>query len=787
MTNLNLRQTTALTALTASLIGAGLVTAPAIAQTTAAATSDDPTEVIVTATRRSEKQLAIPYNISAVSGDAIDKTKVQDSAELLRSVPGVSLVDRGYRNQGVQNSVVIRGINVDSAALGDYVVSSVSPVSTYVNDTPLFANFLLRDLDRVEILRGPQGTLYGSGSLGGTIRYITKAPKLGVYEGRLSAGASSVDGSDSLGYSADAVMNLPLGDTLALRLNLSRLDLPGITDYVNLYKLDANGIPVAPNGVYDPAATYYTKKDADYVKINYGRAALKWEPNDIFDATLSYATQSDKVGGRRQETTGVDGYGHPYGKYQNGSVQLEPSSRKVEMTALEANIDLGFATLTSSTSYYDHSGESVSENTGFYAKAGFLSFYYNYPRPMASAIRGYDDKALTEELRLVSAAGGNFDWVAGVFYKRENLEATQESYLRGFKRWYDAPSIVVTDQDFAYDRKETFTDTAVFGELTWHVNDRAQITGGLRYFANRAVNHTFVDIPVWGDLFTPANATFVSKENKPLFKINASYKTGDHSLAYATVSQGYRRGGSNAVPTTGNFAEDPAWQVYKSDFVTNYEAGIKGAANGITFDAAFFYVDWKDIQLNTATPNWGFYTVVNGDKAQTYGLESRISGKITGRLRYSLGYTYTHAELKDDLVAPTAAHTLLAAAGSELPGTPEHAITLALDHTRPLSNGLTLSSHLSGSYQSSTRNALGGPRFNTELEGFTIWNGSLAVSNAKWTLTGYVKNIFNDPGITGEFTEAYMGTSPAQGYYGNGSKKFISLPRTLGLTLDLNF
>ena len=786
MTKLTLRQTTALTALTALL--AGGLAAPAFAQTTAApATTDDSTEVIVTATRRSEKQLAIPYNISAVSGDAIDKNKVQDSAELLRSVPGVSLVDRGYRNSGVQNSIVIRGINVDSAALGDYVVSSVSPVSTYVNDTPLFANFLLRDLDRVEILRGPQGTLYGSGSLGGTIRYITKAPKLGVFDGRLSAGASSVDGSSSLGYSADAVMNVPLGQTAALRLNLSRLDLPGITDYVNLYKLDANGIPVAPNGVYDPAASYYSKKDADYVKVTYGRAALKWQPNAIFDATLSYAQQSDKVGGRRQETTGVDGYGHAYGKYQNGSVQLEPSSRKVEMTALEANVDLGFATLTSSTSYYDHSGESVSENTGFYAKAGFLSFYYNYPRPMASAVRGYDDKALTEELRLVSAAGGTFDWVAGVFYKRENLEATQESYLRGFMRWYGDPSIVVTDQDFAYDRKETFTDTALFGELTWHASDRFQVTGGLRYFANRAVNNTFVDIPVWGDLFTPANATFVSKENKPLFKINASYQLADHALAYATVSQGYRRGGSNAVPTTGNFAEDPAWQVYKSDFVTNYEAGVKGASHGLTFDAALFYVDWKDIQLNTATPNWGFYTVVNGDKATTYGLESRVSGKLSEHLRYSLGYTYTHAELKDDLVSPTAAHTVLAAGGSELPGTPEHAVTVAFDHSHVLGNGMTLSSHLSGSYQSSTRNALGGPKFNTELKGFSIWNASTALSNDTWTLTGYVKNIFNDPGVTGEFTEAYMGTSPSQGYYGNGSKTFISLPRTVGLSLDYNF
>ena len=785
MTKLKLYQTTALAGLMVATIS--LWTAPAFAQTKDQATTTDDTVVVVTATRRNEKQLSIPYNISAVSGAAIDGAKVADNAELLRSVPGVSVVDRGYRNQGVQNSVVIRGLNVDSAALGDYVVSSVSPVSTYVNDTPLFANFLLRDFDRVEILRGPQGTLYGSGSLGGTIRYITKAPKLGAYQGKLSAGVSTTDGSGGLSYSFDGVINVPLGDKLALRANISRLDLAGLTDYVNLYKLDSNGIPEAPSGIYNPAASYYTKKNADFVKVWYGRAALYFKPNDVFDATLTYARQSDKVGGRRQETVGKDGNGRTYQKYENGSVQLEPSSRTVDMTALEANIDLGFATLTSSSSVYEHKGDSISENTGFYAKAGFLGFYYNYPRPMASAVRGYDDKAFTEELRLVSKIGGAFDYVVGAFYKRENLEATQESYLRGFMRWYGAPSIVPTDQDFAYDRKEVFTDTALFGELTWHATDRFQITAGVRSFANKAVNDTYVAIPVWGTLFTPTTAHFVTKESKPLFKLNASYTFDNHSLAYATVSQGYRRGGANAVPLTGNFAEDPSWQIYRSDFVTNYEVGLKGVTNGVTYDAALFYVDWDHIQLNTATPNWGFYAVVNGNKASTSGLESRVSGRLGEHGHFSLGYTYTRARLLDNLVSPTPAHTVLAASGSILPGTPEHAITAAIDDKRPLSGNLSITNRLSASYQSSTRNALGSAKFNTELKGFSIWNASSAITNGKWILTGYVKNIFNDPGITGEFTEAYMGTSPSQGYYGNGSKKFISVPRTVGLTLDVNF
>src|SRR5690606_9716430 len=150
-----------------------------------------------------------------------------------------------------------------------------------------------------------------------------------------------------VGYGLDAALNVPLGETAALRFTGTRLDYPGLTDYVNVYRLDANGIPVAPNGVLDDAAQYYGKKDADTVEIWYGRAALLWKPSDAVDLTLSYTIQSDEIGGRRQETRGMDGYGRRYRRYENGSIQLEPSSRDVDVAALEANIDFGFATLTS--------------------------------------------------------------------------------------------------------------------------------------------------------------------------------------------------------------------------------------------------------------------------------------------------------------------------------------------------------------------------------------------------------------------------------------------------------
>ena len=204
--------------------------------------------ITVTATRRDESLVDVPYNISAVTGADIEAASILDDAELLRSIPGVAVVDRGARNSGTMNSARIRGLAVDSNGLGDYAVSAVASVSTYVNDTPIFANFLLRDLERVEVLRGPQGTLYGSGSLGGTIRYITRDPDLGEYNGYVSASGSSVEGSESLGFGVDGAFNMPLGDKAALRIVGSAGDYPGITDYVNVYELDSSGIPVAPNG-----------------------------------------------------------------------------------------------------------------------------------------------------------------------------------------------------------------------------------------------------------------------------------------------------------------------------------------------------------------------------------------------------------------------------------------------------------------------------------------------------------------------------------------------------------
>ncbi|HET8898813.1 MAG TPA: TonB-dependent receptor [Rhodanobacteraceae bacterium] len=748
--------------------------------------------ISVTATGRAERIIAVPYNISAVSGESIEANHTLDNAELFRAIPGVNVIDSGPRNSGVVNSIRIRGINVDSSALGDYAVTSVAPVATYIDSVPLFANFLLFDIDRVEVLRGPQGTLYGSGSLGGTVRYILKKPELGRFNGMASASLSRVDDSGGIGNSESVMLNLPLGNTLALRVDGMRNDFPGVTDYVSLYQLDGNGHPAAADGILADAAEYTVKKDADTVKQNYGRVSMLWQPNDRFDVQLSYMAQADRYGARRGTSIGSDGHGVPYEHNQLGAAQLEPSNRHANLASLEANIDLGFATLTSSTSHYDHEGDITSDNTGFYGKNGWLgSFYYNYPRPMAKAVRGYSDEAFTQEVRLVSKASDRFDYIVGVYYHDQDTTASQDSYLVGFKDWWDAylpdyAGAVIDDNDFHYVGTGKYRETAVYGQGTWHASDSLDITLGVRSFRDRYTATLDQHTGLYSSVWSSSTSSDTQKSSKTLFLGNLSWWFNPSTQLYATVSEGYRRGGANGTPTTGSFAEDPSWQFYKPDTVLNTELGFKGAGDNYTYTADVFRTTWKNPQLNTSTTAWGFFAVQNMGRAESKGVELELQGNLNDKLSYGLGYAYTDAKLTRDAWSADGVY-LINKKGTRLPGVSRHRFNVASTYSTVLGSGL-LSLRFDGSWQSASENSISAnPKFAYNLSGFSLWNASASYSAGDWTASLWLKNLFNARGITGVYTEAYMGTSPAQNFFGNSSKLITTLPRTLGVTFSWRF
>lgn len=763
----------------------------------------------VKASRRTQSIQDVPYNISAISGSELEDGNIVDSSEMLRNIPGATIIDRGYRNSGVISGVVIRGVNVDSGSQGDVALSAVSTVAAYVDDTPLQANFILKDISMIEVLRGPQGTLYGSGSLAGTVKYQMNKAETDEFYGSVGMALSQTEGSEGNNLNMDVMLNIPLADNFAFRANVGRIDNDGIVDYSNVYVLDSNNYaPAAQNN--DLAAggvSFRSVEDADTVDIDYGRMSLNWQPSSDLNVNLAYQKQTDEIGGRRQVTRGtnwVNGTEQAYGEYQNGAVVLEPSERDVDLTSLEAEWNLGFATLTSSSSKTNHSGSSISDNTGFYAQQNwFADLYYGSPRPMAIAERGYETEAFVQELRLVSnETQNNIDWVVGAYYMDQDNVATQDSYMPGYQEWAGAAfswwptmggfGMVYTDNDFHYVRNENFKDKALFGELTYHFSDDLQATLGLRHFNNDFVNDTELSLPIWP--YLGAEPTFNTSESDTLFKVNMSYHFDKDTMVYGTVNEGYRRGGANAVPLTGNLAERPEWQQYSSDSIINYEVGVKGylAGGKHSYSLSAFRLDWDDPQLNTAS-YWGFFTVANGESAQTQGIELELQGYLSDSIHYVLGYANIDAKLTADFVVPTgvaseSATRVQAFDGDKLPGSPEQTISLAVDYTYELNNGMYWVTQVNGYYQSDSLNYLGeSAALQADIDGFSLWNITSRLASDNWDITLYAKNIFNEDGVTGVIPEAYMGTDPSENFLGNSSKDYISLPRTLGVQVNYRF
>jgi outer membrane receptor for ferric coprogen and ferric-rhodotorulic acid len=229
--------------------------------------------------------------------------------------------------------------------------------------------------------------------------------------------------------------------------------------------------------------------------------------------------------------------------------------------------------------------------------------------------------------------------------------------------------------------------------------------------------------------------------------------------------------------------------------VVNYEVGVKGLAGSLQFSTAVFYVDWKDVQINASTQNWGFFAAQNGGDARNLGLELELTQAVTGEFSYTLGYAYVDAELRDDVIAPggTVPYAL---SGQQLPGAAEHTASASLNWDQGLANGWTWVNNLQAYYQSDTVNAINtvspesspsAVRFQADLDSFTLLHMSTGLDFGRWQARLFVRNLTNEEGVTGLFTEAYMGTDPSQNYFGNGSKQFLTLPRTIGISFTADF
>ena len=289
-------------------------------------------EVMVTATRRAESVQDIPYNISAVSGSTLQSAGVQNVSDLVRMVPGLTAADVGG-DSGVNNNLIIRGLNAQNPGRANILPNIQSPaVSAYVNDTPVYFNLQLVDLERVEVLRGPQGTLFGSGSVGGTVRFIMNEPDVNETTASAEVSGGKSAHSDDANYMGQFIGNLPLTDTLAFRGSAYHQTLGGVTDATNLSVLDENGIVVPEGG--DRVGgdhTTTTKDDTDERTVNAYRGALQWDMSADADALLTYLYQKNESDSDTySDITDNDKDGNPW---KNPRRFLTPGDSELQMAA----------------------------------------------------------------------------------------------------------------------------------------------------------------------------------------------------------------------------------------------------------------------------------------------------------------------------------------------------------------------------------------------------------------------------------------------------------------------
>ncbi|MGH7594186.1 MAG: TonB-dependent receptor plug domain-containing protein, partial [Gemmatimonadales bacterium] len=335
------------------------------------ANAADIDEIVVTATRRSQSVSDIPYNISAVSAADIANSGVTDLQGLTRMIPGLVNPDLGPRASSMNDTFIIRGLNASSVNTQDQNIAAPL-VSTYVDETPLFANIKMTDIARVEVLRGPQGTLYGSGSVGGTVRIIHNKPDLESREFDLTTRASQTANAANPSEAFDAVVNLPLSDTIAFRASGGYEKLAGFTDALSVAVLNGNGQPVLadPQDPVHSPAVFTKKRGIDGSATWYVRGAALWQASDALEFTLSYQHQTDQSDGFSQV--------RPGDRYAQTLYMDQPGSFKTDLAALDGSYDMGFATLSSSSSFTKQSADSQYDLTGLLESLS--SLYGNYPR-----------------------------------------------------------------------------------------------------------------------------------------------------------------------------------------------------------------------------------------------------------------------------------------------------------------------------------------------------------------------------------------------------------------------
>jgi outer membrane receptor protein involved in Fe transport len=815
-------------------------------------------EVVVTAQRREQTAQDVPYNISVIDPTQIAQSGAATINDLTRVVPGLVTVDTGPGSRGGMNNLTLRGLRTDSPGGGQSVAEipgeSVSPVSTYFGETPVFFAMPLYDVQRVEVLRGPQGTLYGSGSQAGTIRIIPDPPEFDHFSGEIAGTASATEHAVSfsnLNRDFQGFLNIPLASHLALRIVGGREHDGGFINNVDLFERQAPGLlapptPSVPGVLTSGPVIAPEQRDTNTTEQWFARAALRWQPMDNVELQLNYLHQYVDSANAQYSNPGYPGGEinlttaspvppspenpaawpdssfalKPTGPYDSTAFTLSPYTDKVDLASGVATVDLGFASVTSASSYYNHDSFAAADYTpAFFSNAGFnFNVYppYNfYPRMLPITEVPTNDHAFIQEVRLVSNGQHLFDYVVGAYYQREAGSVQFHQYIPGlleYLAYSEQPNPAASDdQDWHYLRDTTFQDTAGFGELTWHITRKWQLTGGLRVFHQtfdtQSASSFFICGPICSADLTNPNGYSASSSSfattRVVKKVNAAYDFSPHLKVYATYSEGFRRGGANALPLAGIYATLPTYQTFSPDFAKNYEVGVKGTSlgNRLQYYADLYRIDVTSFQFDGEDFSY-FPATYNGKGSRSQGAEFSLTAALSPTTRATVSYGYTRAKVTQtfelfDYPTYSTIPSLGGAgqtaplfngpitAGTRLPGVPLNSVSFSVDQTvsLPMIGGGVgaLELHIDGAYRSATSaTILASTPFNWTIPAsFSGDARATLLTGGRVSYSLFVNN----------FTDClcYSGGQNIQSYVNYSRDRYIERPRTVGVTVQYDF
>ena len=740
--------------------------------------------VVVTATRREASVEDIPINISAIGEAELRKRAITDLKSLIEDSVTISAPANSAR---FADSVTVRGLNVSPVNQNNLEFFVRSTLAYYLDETPLpNIGYRIKDIARVETLLGPQGTLYGSGSLGGTVRYITNQPRFDESTVRINTGMYQTDGG-GLSTDTDVVINQPLSDSLAIRASLAYLDEAGFTDRVVTPSFREDNPWTNPDG---SGKTRY--KNDDYQYVTTGKVALAWQISPDAKLTYTHAQQSQLANGSRGTTLdpNQDGDVFQYGQDVLVGRYREFADRAFKLDSLDLEWDFENFSMKSSTSHFEDTREGQANyGIGFVYYGDWGWGALTPDQTDESPYMQFDNtySGISHETRFVSMGDGPLSWVGGFYYtQQERSLAFQEFFptldqVGGLDREAIGGNV---DVGYAEDINTDYEEMAVFGELTYALTDRWDVTLGARVFNYsdeadpRITDYAFGLVDTKGSVDNSASG-------KSFFKLNTAYELADDVLLYATASQGFRRGGVNGFKDQGEQTVSEDAQNYEPDSVDNLELGLKGAFfdDVLYIETNVYQIAWENTQTyySQSINSFPLNGTANGPDAESRGWE------FSTRLRVSDSVSLTYSTATTEAKWAETEEVCLYADGSEcrtwnegglLGGSPEWRHNLGANFYRDLSNGLTLSASLRGSYTSEVQSdrADSPEEEPYRYDSYTLYSANVGLSGDQWNAGLWARNLTNERAEVSYQVENYVGNRLIQ-----------TMPRTIGLNLSYDF